>query len=100
MNLDIFNIYAKVDDLVQIVGLVPGAQNVTIRIGRLVFIDDDVIILKPHNDPLITKAYGGDVEVKYDIHRLSTINEILVLFDDEDSLKKVIKNNIQQESLQ
>ena len=97
MNYATINIYAKVGDLVQIVGFVEGTQNIIMRVGRLAHVDQDTIVLKPHNTPLIEKAYGSEIEAIYDIHRLEVINEVLVLSDDEAHLKKVVQENLEQE---
>lgn len=100
MNLDtpLIKKYCTPGTLVQLVVFVQGSQNISMRFGRIEGITKDNIALKPHGNPLIRLAYGGDIEAKIDIHEASHITEILLLSEEESYLKTLASEN--QEQLQ
>lgn len=87
--------HCKIGTLVQLVLFIPQSQNTFHRIGKVHSVSSNykTIVLEPHHNKLVSQAYGSDIMGKFAIEDVTNVIEIIVLNDDEISLKKIIKEN-------
>lgn len=87
--------YCVPDKIIQVVYMIPGYTQPISRIGKIaeISMDGSILIMTPHGIPLITEAYGSDINGEIDIIDGNLICEFIILNTNEQYLKQIIKNN-------